>query len=116
MTDKGRDSVSAVAADAAGYIVTTERDQPGCVVDPAQSRVLTWTSVDGHVWREMPEQGGLGREIDQLFVSGRTLIGVGVDWLDSSSSGIVWHAPLPNVASDNAPPPSPIDKPGRQGC
>ena len=116
LTDKGRDYVDAVVADVSGFIVTAHRDPPGCVIDPTQRRALTWTTVDGHIWREMPEKGWLGREIDQLFISGRTLFGVGIDWSANSSSGVVWRAQLPAVASDNAPPPGPISKPGGQGC
>jgi hypothetical protein len=60
----------------------------------------------------------MAREIDQLFVSGRTLIGVGINWSigEEQPAGMVWTAPLPIVASDTAPPPAPIAPPGNQGC
>ena len=118
LTQKGRLSVNAVIGDVSGFIVTAEQFPPGCVVDPAQEKALTWTSVDGKVWRKMPTgTQWLGREIDQLFVSGRTLLGIGIDWLpDDVPAGVVWTAPLPNVASDTAPPPDPITPPSNQGC
>lgn len=116
LTKQGRDSVNAVVADASGFIVTAEREQPGCVINPAQGHSLTWTSVDGDIWRNLSGKGVLGREIDELFISGRTLLGVGIDWSHDQPSGAVWRAQLPNVASDNAPPPIPLPKPGREGC
>ena len=115
-TNKGRDYVDAVVADAAGFIVTAHRDPPGCVIDPAQRLALTWTSVDGKIWRQMSTQGWLGREIDQLFISDRTLFGVGINWSNDTPSGVVWRAQLPTVATDTAPPPPPVSKPGRTGC
>jgi hypothetical protein len=115
-TVKGRDFVDAVVADVSGFIATAHRDPPGCVLDPTQRRALTWTSVDGKIWREMPERGWLGKEIDQLFITGRTLLGVGIIWMDDPGSGAVWRAQLPTIASDNAPPPGPLPNPGPQGC
>ena len=118
ITAKGPDVINAVVADESGFIVTARRDQPGCVYDPAQSRAITWTSVDGKTWRKMSSTGFLGREIDQLFISGRTLFGISIDWSHENlnGTGVAWRAPLPMVATDNAPPPSPLPKPGNQGC
>ncbi len=117
LTAQGRVWVDAVVADTSGFIVAAHRDPPGCVVDPAQRVALTWASVDGSIWRKMSTAGWLGREIDQLFVSGRTLFGVGIHWSGNDvPAGVVWTAQLPNVASDTAPPPAPITPPGRQGC
>jgi hypothetical protein len=117
LTQKGRVFVQAAIGDAAGFIVTAEQYPPGCVIDPAQERALTWTSVDGSVWRKMSATGWTGREIDQLFITGRTLFGIGIDWSSNDvPAGVVWTAPLPNVASDTAPPPPPPPAPGRQGC
>ena len=117
LTRRGRDDVDAVVADVSGFIVAAHRDPPGCVLDPTQRRALTFTSVDGQVWRTKSTKGWLGQEIDQLFVSGRTLFGVGIDWSnEASSAGMVWRAQLPVVATDNAPPPGPIAKPGPEGC
>jgi len=117
VTQNGRDFVDAVVADQSGFIVAAHHDPPGCVVDPAQRVAHTWTSVDGDVWRKMSSKGWTGREIDQLFIDGRTLIGVGINWsLNDVPDGVVWTAPLPVVASDTAPPPAPIDPPGHRGC
>jgi len=116
LTNKGRDFVDAVVADASGFIVAAHRDPPGCVIDPAQRVALTWTSVDGKIWRKMSTKGWLGREIDQLLISDRTLFGIGIDWSHDTPSGVVWRAQLPTVASDTAPPPTPLARPGAQGC
>jgi len=118
LTAKGRDFVDDVVADEAGFIVVAHRDPPGCVLDPTQRVALTWTSTDGVVWRKMSTKGWMAREIDRLFISGRTLIGVGINWSlgEEQPAGTVWTAPLPTVASDTAPPPAPITPPGNQGC
>jgi hypothetical protein len=116
ITSKGRDFIDAAVGDDAGFIVVAHRDPPGCAIDPAQRRALTFTSVDGKVWREMSEKGWKGREIDQLLINGRTLIGVGIDWRNDLPSADVWNAQLPALATDNAPPPPPPDNPGPGGC
>lgn len=65
----------------------------------------------------MSEKGWLGREIPQLFIQGRTLIGVGIDWThQEGSTGAVWRATLPDIAQDEAPPPDPIAEPAPGGC
>jgi hypothetical protein len=116
LTAKGRDFVDSVAADESGFIVAAHRDPPGCVVDPAQRVALTWTSTTGNVWRKMSSKGWTGKEIDQLFINDRTLFGIGIDWSQDPSPGVVWTAALPTVATDNAPPPAAITPPGNQGC
>jgi hypothetical protein len=117
VTQKGRDFVDSVIADESGFIVAAHHDPPGCVVDPAQRVAHTWTSVDGDVWRKMSAKGWTGREIDQLFIDGRTLIGVGIQWSTNDvPDGSVWTAPLPATASDTVPPPTPITPPRNLGC
>jgi len=118
LTAKGRDFVDDVVADESGFVAVAHRDPPGCVIDPTQRVALTWTSTDGVIWRKMSSTGWMAREIDKLFISGRTLIGVGINWSlgEEQPAGVVWTAPLPTVASDTAPPPAPIAPPGNQGC
>ena len=73
---------------------------------------MTWTSVDGVLWRQMPRKGWKGHEVQVVGQSGSTLVGFGVDWaFDYGDGGSLWIAGLPGPPQDLAPAPSPTPKP-----
>lgn len=107
--------VTDVIADDAGFIAVGHYNLTGgCTIDETEDIGVTWTSVDGSTWREMPQDGWQGREVTSLARIDRTLAGVGLDWVkfyDGADSGMAWTATLPPTATDNAPPPAPTPAP-----
>ena len=84
----------------------------GCALDETQDVGVTWTSVDGIIWRQMSEKGWKGREIQVVGLSGQTLAGLGVDLTqDFGQGGSLWTAGLPKPPQDLAPSPSPTPAP-----
>ena len=114
-TNSPRDIVD-VLADQAGFVAVGYYNVgQGCALIETDDVGVTWTSVDGSVWRQMPEDGWMGREIHALALNGRTLIGLGIDWNEhydgAGDSGVLWTAELPEAALDEAPLPSPAPTP-----
>jgi hypothetical protein len=113
--------ITDILADDLGYIAVGHQiGAGGCAVDETENIGVTWTSLDGLVWRQMPNEGWLGREVEVLGVTGRTLVGVGIDWNQLYSevvgeSGLVWTSALPSEAHDDAPPPEPTPVPTPPG-
>jgi hypothetical protein len=105
-----------VIAVAAGFVAVGHYNVgEGCALIETDDVGVTWTSVDGLAWRQMPEDGWQGREVSVLGQVDGTLIGLGVDWNEfydgDGDSGTLWTAPLPAAATDTAPIPSPGAQP-----
>jgi hypothetical protein len=84
----------------------------GCALDETDDVGVTWTSVDGLLWRHMPEKGWKGHEVQVVGESGSSLVGLGVDrTYDYGDGGRLWTAPLPGPPKDLAPQPSPTPEP-----
>jgi hypothetical protein len=107
--------VTDVIADDAGFVAVGHYNLTGgCALDETEDVGVTWTSVDGSTWREMASDGWQGREVTSVARIGRTLAGVGLDWIklyDGTDSGMAWTATLPASATDNAPLPAPTPAP-----
>jgi hypothetical protein len=109
--------ITDVIADQAGFIAVGSYNLAGgCAIDETENVGTTWTSVDGLKWRQLSDEGWVARQIQALGVSGRTLIGVGIDWNliysePVGDSGRAWTADLPEAASDDAPAPAPTPEP-----
>jgi hypothetical protein len=109
--------ITDVLSDETGFIAVGYYNLAGgCAVDETENVGVTWTSVDGLTWRQMSQEGWVGREVDVLGLIGRTLVGVGIDWNllyaeEGGNSGLVWTADLPASAQDDLPPPSPAPEP-----
>lgn len=107
-------------ADAAGYIAVGARITGlGCAVGSGEIYGETWTSSDGRTWRRMPDQSSFNHaSIHALFLSGRTLYGLGLTWpADGSPKSTAWSATLPDDSSvDVSPTPKPSAPPKNQGC
>lgn len=92
----------------------------GCVIVETDDVGVTWTSVDGLLWREMPEEGWKAREVQVVSQNGGTLIGLGVDYKrfdTDKNSGLAWTFGLPSSASDQGSPPPPTPEPTPdEGC
>jgi hypothetical protein len=110
------DSYDVVAAQA-GFVATGHYNTgSGCVIDDMQDVGVTWSSVDGLVWRQVAKSGWDGREVLALGLMGPRLIGLGVDWLrNEGDQGMVWTADLPASAQDTLPAPTPAPSPTPAG-
>lgn len=115
--------ITDILADEAGFIAVGHYNSGGgCAIDETENVGVTWTSVDGITWRQMPEDGWLGREVEVLGLIGRTLVGVGIDWNllyneDGGDNGLAWTADIPQSAQDDLPPPAPTPEPtAPPGC
>jgi hypothetical protein len=114
--------ITDILADDGGFIAVGHNyPADGCAVDETENVGVTWTSVDGLKWRQMPaEEGWLGRWAEVLGLTGRTLVGVGIDWNlvysdPNGDSGVAWTADLPAATQDDAPPPEPAPEPTPSG-
>lgn len=112
--------VSDILAYEAGFIATGfDYNGRGCRIDESDIQGFTWTSVDGREWARMPDEPFDRQRVDELLRSGRTLIGVGLTYLDNAwARGAVWTADLPPAGSAAAeggdPLPPGVSEPG--GC
>lgn len=108
-------NIDDVLAGQAGFVAVGHYNTgQGCALIETDDVGVTWTSVDGLTWRQMPEQGWNGREVQVMARNGRTLIGLGMDWnrfYNDESGGAVWTTALPGAAVDDAPPPGPTVEP-----
>ena len=114
-------NITDVISTAAGFVAVGHYNTVGgCAIDETNDVGVTWSSIDGIQWRQMPEKGWKAREIQVLAQNGTDLVGLGVDfkvYFDNGDSGIQWVFPLPIPAEDQAPPPSPTPAPTPlQGC
>ena len=109
-----------VLADQTGFVATGRYILgSGCAYSEEDVVGVTWTSVDGSVWRQMPEKGFKGKVVQALSLAGRTLIGLGVDYnklVDGEDDAMIWASELPDVALDPNPPISPPTHPAGAGC
>jgi hypothetical protein len=109
--------ITDVIADQSGFIAVGSYNLAGgCAIDETENVGTTWTSVDGLKWRQLSDEGWVARQIQALGVSGRTLVGIGVDWNliysePVGDSGRAWTADLPETASDDAEAPAPTPEP-----
>jgi hypothetical protein len=109
--------ITDVIADQSGFVAVGSYNLAGgCAIDETENVGTTWTSADGLKWRELSSPGWVARQIQALGFSGRTLVGVGIDWNLKYSeppgdSGRAWTADLPDSATDDAPPPAPTPEP-----
>ena len=80
----------------------------GRSMDPGDEQGLTFASIDGLRWLQMPTQGWDGKDVGQLRRYNRTLIGIGQDFSgpDFNAEGAVWTAPLPQAADNGTLPAS----------
>jgi hypothetical protein len=113
--------ITDILADPAGFVAVGHYNTgAGCALDETDDVGVTWTSVDGITWRQMPEKGWHAREVQVVTSVDRTLIGLGADYnvyYDSGDSGLEWTAQLPDLVDDQAPPPSPTPQATpAQGC
>jgi hypothetical protein len=109
-------NVTDLYADDAGYVAVGHfYPGGGCAIAEDEAWGTTWTSVDGTIWRQMPEAGWHHREIDLLRRLGRTLIGIGIDWTRDGANGSIWTVDLPSRAVAG-PAPDPTPTPAPQGC
>jgi hypothetical protein len=114
-------NITDVVSTAAGFVAVGHYNTVGgCAIDETNDVGVTWSSVDGVQWRQMPVKGWKAREIQFLAQDGTDLVGLGVDfnvYFDNGDSGIEWVFPLPIPAEDLAPSPSPTPSPTPiQGC
>ena len=114
-------NITDVISTAAGFVAVGHYNTVGgCAIDETNDVGVTWSSIDGIQWRQMPEKGWKAREIQVVAQNGTDLIGLGVDfkvYFNSGDSGIQWVFPLPISAEDQAPSPSPTPAPTPvQGC
>lgn len=109
-----------LVVDSAGFIAVGFRNTSlGCVSEDKDNIGETWTSSDGQLWRQMPEEAQFkGASILTGFVRDRTLIGLGLDWNVKPAPGVVWTAPLAaaSSAAGPTPTPAPSKQPGTVGC
>ena len=89
--------VVAVAATDQAFVMTSGRyPRSGTgIFNEDNVTGLTWTSPDGNTWTEQQDSGWDGLEIDLMFTTGSTLVGVGREFTDVPS-GAIWAAPFPN--------------------
>ena len=109
-----------LVVDSAGFIAVGFRNTSlGCVSEDKDNIGETWTSSDGRLWRQMPEETQFkGASIQAAFVRGRTLIGLGLDSSVKPATSVVWTAPLAAASSAAGPTPTPASskQPGTIGC
>jgi hypothetical protein len=117
------DSVNALLADQAGFIVAGERvTGAGCAVGQGDIQGETWTSSTGARWRLMPDQPDFKRaSIQVLLPIDRTLIGLGQTWPKRGApTSTAWTFELPFATSDAAvtttPAPTETSAPAGEGC
>jgi len=104
---------SGLVVDSAGFIAVGFRNTSlGCVSEAKDNIGDTWTSSDGRLWRQMPEEAQFkGAAIQAAFVRNRTLIGLGLDWNVKPAPAVVWTAQLPAASTAAGPTPVPSEKP-----
>jgi hypothetical protein len=107
-----------LVVDASGFIATGFRNtSQGCVAVDKDNIGETWTSADGRLWRQMPEDPQFkGAAIQAMLIRDGTLIGIGLDWNAKATGSVVWTAPLPTASTAAGPTPVPSQKPVSVGC
>jgi hypothetical protein len=105
-------SEGGLVVDSSGFIATGFRNtSQGCVAEEKDNIGETWTSSDGRLWRQMPEDPQFkGAAIQTMLIRDRTLIGIGLDWNPKASGSVVWTAPLPATSIAAGPTPVPSQK------
>jgi hypothetical protein len=102
-----------LVVDSSGFIGVGFRNTSlGCVSEDKDNIGETWTSSDGRLWRQMPEEPQFkGATIQTVFVRDRTLIGLGLDSSVKPAPSVVWTAQLPAASTAAGPTPVPSEKP-----